>query len=267
MLMEIKPSKKAALPVLALLAAACLLAGPATAQEVFVRVINPKAQELLTQSAATYGALQSYSCRVQTELKMDSVPGSRIIKLDLTFQKPDRAAVAMTEDDETRQFFTNGRSLYVYSADKKEYMQVALPPNVPPTAPVLTQGQSFIGLVLMKPSSLGVLAARGNALSLTLGPPRTLDGAEVRTVTRVVPGGVDGGRLTFSLTIGTKDHLIHRFTSLIVSPKPLPMGASEGDVRRIDNSEIYTDLRVDPALSAASFLPPPDAKKVAPDPH
>ncbi len=71
--------------------------------------------------------------------------------------------------------------------------------------------------------------------------------------------------MTFFVTIGTKDHLIHRFASLIVSPKPLPMRASEGDVRRIDNSEIYTDLRVDPALSATAFLPPPGARKAALD--
>ena len=265
MFMEIKPSRKAIPTVIVLLAISLLAAGPASAQVIFTRVIDPKAQDLLRQSAAAYGALHSYSCRVQTELKMDSVPGSRIIKLDRAFQKPDRAAVAVTEDDETRQFFTNGKSLYVYSPDRKEYMQGALPPNVPPTAPVLTQGQSFIGLVLMKPSSLDVLAARGNALSLTLGPPRTLDGAEVRTVTRVVPGGVDGGRLTFSLTIGTKNHLIHRFASLIVSPKPLLMG--EGNTKRIDNDETYTNIRVDPALSATAFLPPLGSRKVAPDSH
>lgn len=226
--------------------------------------IDPKAQGLLKQSAATYAAMHSYSCRVKTELTLDTVPGSRVIEIKLAFQKPNQAAVSMTKHGETRQFMTEGKSLYVLAPEKKEYVQEALRPNVPPTAPVLTTGQTFIGLVLLRPEGLADLADPAHTQSLTLGPAQTLDGAEVRTITRVT-SQQGGGRMTFHVTLGTKDHLLHGFTDTIQSLKPLPMG--DGKVKRIDNSETYTDLRVDPALPAGAFLPPPDAKKTATDTH
>ena len=258
------PHKSRHSPALVLLAATLLLAGPARAQTASTPAIDPKAQELLKQSAATYAAMQSYSCQVRTELTLDTVPESRIIEIKLAFQKPSQAAVSMTKYGQTRQFMTDGKSLYAYAPDKKEYVQEALRPNVPPTAPILTQGETFLGLVLLRPAGLADLADPARTASLTLGPVKTVDGAEVRTVTRVLLQR-GGGKMTFYVTLGTKDHLLHHFADTIQSPKPLPMG--EGKVKRIDNSETYTDLRVDPALPAATFLPPPDAKKTAPDTH
>lgn len=224
--------------------------------------VDPRARELLKLSAAAYQNLHSFSCQVRTELTLESVPVTRIIKIRMAFQKPDRAAVSVNKYEETVQYFCDGKSLYSYSPARKEYVQHEVPSGVPPAAPVLTQGQSFIGLVLLKPSGLSTLADAAGIKTLTLGPLETLDGVETRTVTRVISGR-DGGRMTFLVTIGTKDHLVHRFADVVQSQKPL--SADMGGVKRIDNIETYTDIRVDSALPASTFLPPPDAKKAEPD--
>ena len=240
-----------------------LASSPASAQKAPAPTIDPKAQEMLRESAAIYAALRSYSCQAVTELKVDSLPGSRIISIKLAFQKPDHAAVSVTKYGETRQFYTDGKSLDVYSPDKNEYVQTAntLPPNVPVTAPVLTQGQAFIGLTLLKPSGLSFLAdtTQTQIASMTVGVPEKLNGVEVQTITRVLSRN-DGGKMTFFITLGVKDHLLYRFADTIKSPKPLPMG--EGNTaKRVDNTENYTNIRINPVLSAAAFLPPAGAKK------
>ena len=252
---------------ISLIAAFLCANNPAFAQKSAASTIDSKAQDLLKQSAATYQGLHSLSCHIQTELILGGVPGSRIIKITLACRKPDQAAVTVNKKDENdhdemRQYFSDGKNFYLYAPDKKEYTQDKLPANIPAAAPALTQGQSFVGLLLLKPSGLLALADPARTKRLTLGPIETLNGAEVRTITRVV-SGKDGGTMTFYITLGTKDHLLHRFADTIKSPKPLPMG--DGSVKQIDNRETYTDIQIDPILSASTFLPPPDAKQAEPD--
>ncbi len=235
-----------------------VLAVPAFAQK--PAAIDPKALELLKQSTATYAALHSYSCRAVAVLKVDALPGSRIINMTLAFQKPDHATVAVTKYEETQQFLTDGRSLYLYAPDRKEYLQEALPPGIPAAAAVLTQGESFIGLTLMKPD--GILSDNGNIKSLTLRPPETLNGVPVQTVTKVMRAK-NGGTMTFFITIGVEDHLLYRFADTILSPTPLPTGDTAIKARRIDNTETYTDIKADPVLPATDFLPPAGAKKIS----
>ena len=230
------------------------------AQKTAPPAIDPKAQECLKQCVAAYEALHSYSCQAETELKVDSLPGSRIIKFTLNFQRPNQAAVSVSKYGETQQFFTEGKKIYSYLPDKKQYFQDALPPDIPATAPVLTQGETFIGLTLLKPN--GLLTNSGNIQSMTLGPVEVLDGGTVQTVTKVMNVS-NGGKMTFFVTIGIKDHLVHRFASTIQSSVPLPIGG--GNTKRIDDREIYTDIKVDQVLPAATFLPPADAKKAEPD--
>jgi outer membrane lipoprotein-sorting protein len=242
--------------------ALAFLAGPAFAQKSTVPAIDPKAQEMLKQSAATYAALRSYSCEAETELKVDSLPGSRIIKIMLAFQKPNHAAVTVTKYGETQQFITDGKSLYLYVPDKKEYIQRDLPPDIPAVGPVLTQGQTFLGLTLMKPTGLAFMAdtTQTRIASMTLGSPQLLNGVEVRTITRTLSRS-DGGKMTFFITLGVKDHFLYRFADTIQSLKPLPMG--EGSkAKRIDDTEIYTNIQADMVLPAADFLPPAGAKKI-----
>ena len=219
---------------------------------------------MLRESAATYAALRSYSCQAITELKVDSLPGSRIITIKLAFQKPDHAAVSVTKYGETQQFYTDGKILYLYSPNKHQYIQSAntLPPGVPVTAPVLTQGQAFIGLTLLKPSGLSFLAdtTQTQIASMTVGPPEKRNGVEVQTITRRLSRS-DGGKMIFFVTLGVKDHLLYRFADTIQSPKPLSMG--EGSTaRRVENTETYTNIRINPVLSAAAFLLPAGAKKI-----
>ena len=241
-----------------LLAASLLCCLPAAAAP----TVDTQAQALLNQSAAAYQALHSFSCQVRTELTLGGVPTSRTMKITLAYQKPDRAAVFVNKYDETVQYFSDGKSLYSYSPASREYVQNKIPAGVPPAAPVLTQGQSFIGLVLLKPSGLATLADAPGIKTLTLGPLETLNGMGVRTVTRVTAGR-DGGQMTFLVTIGVKDHLIHRFADIIQSPKPL--SDDMAGVKRIDNRETYTDIHINPALPVSTFLPPTDAKKAEPD--
>ncbi len=239
-----------------------LATGSASAQQVpssKASVIDFNALTLLKQSAAAYQALHSYSCDVDAELKVDSLPGSRSTRLRIQFQKPDRAAVSMTRYEETQQFFTDGKQVYLYLPAKKQYRAKALPPDIPAAAAVLTQGESYIGLMLMKPN--GLLTNDGNIESLTVGSPEMQSGTLVQTVTKIMRGR-NGGHLTFFVSIGTKDHLIHRFASTIQSPTPLPVG--DGKAKRVDNIEVYTDVQANPTLPALTFLPPADAKSAEP---
>lgn len=251
---KIRTHSRLTYPLLAVALFCCLPAAAAP-------TVDFGAQALLKQSAATYQALHSFSCQVRTELTLGGVPASRTMKITLAYQKPDQAVVSVNKYDETVQYFCDGKSFYSYSPPGKEYVQNEIPAGVPPAAPVLTQGQSFIGLVLLKPLGLSTLADAPGIKTLTLGPLETLDGVSVRTVTRVTSGR-DGGQMTFFVTIGVKDHLIHRFADIVQSPKPL--SADMGGVKRIDNRETYTDIHINPALPASTFLPPPDAKKAEP---
>ena len=237
--------------------AVSVLAAPAFAQQ--PAAIDPKALELLKQSAATYQALHSYSCRVVAELKMDSLPGSRIIKMTVAFQKPDHAAVTVSKHGETQQFLTDSKSVYLYAPDKNEYLQKTLPSTVSGAAAVLTQGESFIGLVLMKPN--GFLTDNGNIKSLVLGIPEMVDGVPVQTVTKVM-STQNGGTMTFFITLGMKNYFLYRFADTIVSPTPLPIGDAAIKTKRIDNTETYTEIQANPALPALAFLPPAEAKKI-----
>lgn len=230
---------------------------PATAAP----TVDPGALALLKSSAATYQHMTSFSCQARAELTLGGVLTGRITKMTMAFQKPDRAAVSVNKYDETAQYFCDGKSFYSYSPANKEYVQDDLPAGVARVAPVLMQGQSFLGLVLLRPAGLSTLADAAGIKSLTLGPLETLDGVAVRTVTRITSGR-DGGQMTFFVTIGVRDHLVHRFADIIQSPKPL--SADMGGVKRIDNRETYTDIRINPALPASTFLPPPDAKKAEP---
>ncbi len=186
--------------------------------------------------------------------------------IKMAYQKPNQAVLTLQKDGETQQFFSDGKNLFLYLPAKKEYRQDKLPSNVPPTVPVLTQGQCFIGLVLLKPAGLSALADPTRTKRLTLGPIETVNGASARTVTRVISGR-DGGTMTFYFTISLKDHLIQRFADTIKSPKALPMGDDGSAVKQIDNRETYTAIEIDPILPASTFLPPPSAKKAATDTH
>ena len=237
-----------------------LLTGPAFAQK--PSAIDPSALALLKQSAAVYQAMQSYSCDVGAELKVDSLPGSRMTTLKIQFQKPDHAAVSIIREGETEQVYTDGKQVYSYVPDKKQYTANVLPPNVSAAAVALAQGESFIGLTLLKPD--GLLTNDGNIESLTRGMPELLNGVRVQTVTKTMRGR-NGGKITFFVSIGTQDHLIYRFASTLQSPTPLPVG--DGKAKRIDNIENYSDIKVNQTLPASAFLPPPDAKKVLMDPQ
>lgn len=231
------------------------LAGPAFAQK--PAVFDPNALALLKKSTAVYQALHSYSCDVDAELKVDSLPGSRMTILKIQFQKPDHAAVSIIRYGETKQVYTDGKQVYSYVPDKKQYTAATLPPNIPAAAVVLTQGESFIGLTLLKPD--GLLTNDGNIESLTLGAPEMLNGVRVQTVAKTMRGR-DGGKITFFVSIGTKDNLIYRFASTLQSPTPLPIG--DGKARRVDNIENYSDIKGNQTLPASAFLPPPEAKKL-----
>ena len=252
---KIKTYSRLSYPLLAASLFCCLPAAAAPA-------VDPKAQALLRQSAAIYQALHSFSCRIKTEIRIDSAPGSRVIKIKLVFQAPDKAAATVDKNDETVQYFSDGTSLYLYSPVRKQYLQSKMPLNASATAPVLTQGQSFQGLLLLRPAGLKTIAEAAGMDTLTVGPPEVFDGFAVRTVTKVTKHR-DGGLMTMALTLGVKDHLVHRYVSTIQSPTPLM--PKENDVRRIDNAETYSDIQVDPTLPASTFLPPPDAKKAEPD--
>ncbi len=216
---------------------------------------------MLRQSAAVYGKLHSLTCQVRTELRLNGESHGRVRQISLSYQKPSQAAVSVREDGEATQFFCNAKTLAMFSPAHNEYIEQPLPKSAQPEASVLTQGQSFVGLLLIKPTGLTALADGTNVKSLTVGLPKTVDGVETRTITQVT-SHADGGTMTFLVTLGVKDHLVHRFADVIESPG-LPVDGPE-KVRRIDNSEVYTNIKIGPVLSASTFLPPPGAKRITP---
>lgn len=247
--------------VLAPVLLGCLCAAPAMAAPAKNR-IDPQAQQMLRQSAATYGKLHSLTCDIRTELRLNGEAHGRVIQISLSSQKPSQAAVSVLKDGKTIQYFCDAKTMAVFSPAHNEYIRQAFPKSTPPGVPVLTQGESFVGLLLIKPIGLTSLADGTNAKSLSLGPVETVDGVETRTVTRVV-SRADGSTITFLVTLGVKDHLVHRFADAIQSSS-LPT-ATLGKVTRIDNSEVYINIKVDRVLPASTFQPPPGAKRITPD--
>lgn len=224
--------------------------------------IDPQAQEMLRQSAAAYGKLHSLTCDIRTELRLNGEVHGRVRQISLSYQKPSQAAVSVLKDGKTIQYFCDAKTIAVFSPAHNEYIRQAFPKDTPPGVPVLTQGESFVGLLLIKPIGLTSLADGINAKSLSLGPLETVDGVETRTVTRVV-SRADGSTITFLVTLGVKDHLVHRFADVIQSPN-LPVDGPE-KVTRLDNSEVYSNIKVDITFPASTFQPPPGAKQITPD--
>ena len=239
----------------------CLCAAPVMAAPT-KGTIDPQAQEMLRQSAAVYDKLHSLTCDIRTELRLNGEAHGRIIQISLSSQRPSQAAVSVLKDGKTTQYFCDAKTMAVFSPAHNEYIRQAFPPGTPPGVPVLTQGESFVGLLLIKPLGLTSLADSANAKSLSLGPVETVNGVETRTVTRVV-SRADGSTITFLVTLGVKDHLVHRFADAIQS-SGLPVDAPE-KITRIDNSEFYSNIKVDMVLPASTFEPPPGAKQITPD--
>lgn len=235
-----------------------LLLSPASAQQAPAATIDPKAQEVVRQSAAVYAALHSYSCQADTRMMMDSLPGDHQIVIKLKFQKPDHAAIYLAENNKTRWFLTSGKSLVTYTPGSRTYAMVAPTPDELPATTVLIEGASFIGLVLLTSSAILEIASAEDARSLTLGPLEMIGGTAVRTVTKV--RAKNGATTTIALTLGVKDHLLYRYVYLGQSSQPLPMG--DNKAKRVLSEETYTDVRANPVLSAASFLPSAGAKKI-----
>ncbi len=239
--------------------AVSLLSGPAFAQK--PAVIDPKAQEMLKRSAATYAALHSYSCEAKIDKKVSFVPGVEATRIKLALQSPNQAAITLSERGETVQYFTEGNHLFVYSPNTNQFMQEEnrMPPGQPKIAPVLNRGAAFAALVLLEPTILTNFASTIDAKSLTLGSVEIYNGIAVRTITEETKR-LTSGRTLYQLTIGVKNHLIYRYNYIIQNPKDPAMGVNSQT--EIDSSETYTNIQVNPVLPPAMFLPPASAKKI-----
>jgi len=239
--------------------AVSLLSGPAFAQK--PAAIDPKAQEMLKQSAAAYTALHSYSCQAVMELKVDTLPGREATHVKVALQRPNQAAVTLSQNGKTVEYFTEGKSLYIYSSDKKQFMQEEnrMPSDQPKTAPVINRGASFVALVLLEPTVLTSFASAVDTKSLTLGPVSMMSGIAVRTLTKEAKR-LTSGRTLYRLTTGVKNHLVYRYDYIIENPKDPAMGVSAPI--EIDNTETYTNIQANPVLPNAMFLPPAGAKKI-----
>ncbi len=212
--------------------------------------IEPRARQLLEQMAGAYASLNSYSGAIT--VRDDSQPGAGEQRVTIALRKPDR--VAIVTRDKTggwRRVVSDGKHLYLVSSqDTGHYRKRSLQPRVPGFYQALSVGGNKVSGALF----LGQSPYQGlheNVLSLRVGPPGTVSGVAVETVTATLksPPG-----LSATYAIGKSDHLLRR---LVLS------GTVKGKTGK--HTETHSNIQANPPLppSLFRFTPPPGSEAVS----
>ncbi len=219
--------------------------------------VDPAARAVLDQMAAAYQALQTYSAKISVE----STTGAAVQKqtVRVSFLRPNRAKATVADSTgPVAEVVSDGVSLYLLSPRDKQYLKQAAPSaNVIPA--VLSQARgALLPTVAGSPRFLDRLFSQPG-VTVTLGTPLTVAGVSTDTVTTTLPSqGSNQMQVIFS--IATTDHLLRRVTETASFTQA-------GKPHTFTHTETVIDQAPGTALTAKDFLfvPPPGAKKVAPE--
>jgi len=237
-----------------------LLAAPLAAHAQMGTRIDPQARTLLDEMAAAHQALSGLKATVMVQ---DYGAGAdREQTITLAFRRPNQATVAIADKTGPLvQFSTDGRNLIVYSVHAKQYTRQDPPSGPDAIAEVLGQSRTLLPTLLARPAILTRLLVQPGVQVAGAGTD-TVDGVAVDVVTVTPAVRARTPRLTLSLAVGRKDHLLRRLTeSLPVShagPKTMQFQSAM-------HTEIVTRFKVNPALTARdfAFTPPSGVTKTA----
>ena len=232
----------------------CLLATPLTARAQLGAHIDPQARTLLDEMVAAQQALTGLKATVVVQ---DSgAANEREQTITLAFRRPDQARVAVADQSgPLAQFSTDGKSLTVYSVRGKKYTRQDAPTGPDAIAQVLGQSRALLPTLLSRPAILTRLLVQPGVQVARAGGG-TVGGVAVDVVNVTSPATRRSPRLTLSLAVGRRDHLLRRLTESapvsLAGPKAL-------------HTETVTRLAADPRLTARdfTFTPPKGVTKMA----
>jgi len=238
---------------LALLAAAPM----ARAQ---ITKIDPQARTLLDEMAAAHLALAGLKATVVVQDYGASAAREQTVTL--SFRRPSQARVAIADKTGPLvQFSTDGKDLTVYSVRDKQYTRQDPPTGPGAIAEVLGQSRTLLATLLARPAILTRLLVQPGVQVAGAGAD-TVDGVEVDvvSVTPRVRAGVP--RLTLTLSVGRRDHLLRRLAESVPITR---LGRKTMQFQSAMHTETVTSLKADPRLTARdfTFMPPKGVKKQA----
>lgn len=234
---------------------------------------DPAALRVLTQMAAAYPALQTYS---GTEIAEGSGALGMPYEMSFAYERPGRMAADITHHfggkSMLNHLLLDGKALYVESSDR-ESSDPAVPGSPvqytrrtkPESNYSLWQDALIIREDIKFPIIMQMLEGGGDAAkfltqtapgtTIRLGPAATVDGVSVDTV--VIQSRSVQGRSTGVWQIGHQDHLLRRFTedSQELHRDPTHM------------SQTFLNVRANPALPASLFVFAAPAGAVVTDEH
>ncbi len=222
--------------------------------------IDPQARVVLDEMAAAHRMLTSLKATVIVQDYGNGSDQERTITL--AFHRPNQVKVAIADGTgPVVQFSADGKDLIVYAAQDKQYTRQDAPADPAVIATVLGQTRSLLPTFLARPAFLTNLLVQPGVRVAGAGTD-TVGGVAVDVVTVTPPVSPRAPRLTLSLAVGHKDHLLRRLTESV----PIShVGAKTMEFQSAMHTETVTSLKVNPTLTARdfAFTPPRGVKKVA----
>ena len=231
-----------------------LLAAPLTARAQLGVHIDPQARTLLDEMVASQQALTGLKATVT--VRDFAAAGERDQTITLAFHRPNQARVALGDHaGPLAQFSADGKNLVIYSVRDKKFTRQAAPSGPDAIAGVLSLSRALLPALLSRPAILTRLLVQPGVQVAGAGAD-TVGGVPVDVV-NVTPAAKPGApRLTLSLAVGRKDHLLRRLTERT--------SASQAGPKSL-HTETVTLLTADPRLTARdfAFTPPAGVTKMA----
>jgi len=212
--------------------------------------IDPQARTLLDEMAAAHLALSGLKATVVVQDY--GAGGAHERKVMLSFRRPSQARVALADrTGPLAQFTDDGKNLTVYSVRDKKYMRQDPSTGPGAIAEVLGQSGTLLATLLARPAVLTRILVRPGVLVAGAG---VVDGEPVDVVRVTPPARAGSPRMTLTLSIGRRDHLLRRLA------ESAPASAHGG---KMAHTETVTSLTADPRLTARdfAFTPPPGATR------
>ena len=237
-----------------------LLVVPLAARAQLGAHIDPQARTLLDEMVAAQQALTGLKATVVVQDY--GAASGREQTVTLAFRRPDQARVAIADQTGPLvQFSTDGKDLTVYSVHDKQYTRQDPPTGPDAIAEVLGQSHALLPTFLSRPAILTRLLVQPG-VQVAGGGEDTVGGVavDIVTVTPAVKRGTP--RLTLSLALGRKDHLLRRLTESIPVSR---VGQKTMQFQSAMHTETVTRLAADPRLTARdfAFTPPKGVTKMA----